>query len=73
MWQRLQERASSSESGKIYNSYDIVGDIAIIKVPNDNMENAKHAAQAIMKLYPERSKQFFCKQALFKATSGLGN
>ena len=40
-----------SEAGKIYNSYDVVGDIAIIKVPNGNIENAAKAAQAIMTLY----------------------
>lgn len=56
MVKRLQERLAIQESGKIYNSYDIVGDIAIIKVPNDNIENATHAAQAIMRLYPRKVK-----------------
>jgi tRNA (guanine37-N1)-methyltransferase len=56
---RVQERLSIQESGKIYNSYDIVGDIAIIKVPNDSMENATHAAHAIMGLYPRKVKTVF--------------
>ena len=59
MVKRLQERLAIQESGKIYNSYDIVGDIAIIKVPNGNMENATRAAHAIMGLYPRKVKTVF--------------
>jgi tRNA (guanine37-N1)-methyltransferase len=59
MHKRLKERLAIQESGKIYNSYDIVGDIAIIKVPNDNMENAAKAAHAIMGLYPRKVKTVF--------------
>lgn len=59
MHKRLKERVAVEERGKIYNSYDIVGDIAIIKVPNDNMENASKAANAIMSLYPRKVKAVF--------------
>jgi tRNA (guanine37-N1)-methyltransferase len=48
---RLKERLTSLSSNKIYNSYDVVGDIAVIKVPNDDFENAKDAAEAIMQVY----------------------
>jgi tRNA (guanine37-N1)-methyltransferase len=56
---RLQERLAIPQTGKIYNSYDIVGDIAIIKVPNDDLETAAKAAQAIMALYPRKLKTVF--------------
>ncbi|MCW4023883.1 MAG: class I SAM-dependent methyltransferase family protein [Candidatus Bathyarchaeota archaeon] len=52
---RLQERANRTlgqgAPSKIYNSYDVVGNIAIIKVPNNNREAADKAARAIMNLY----------------------
>jgi tRNA (guanine37-N1)-methyltransferase len=59
MRQRLKARVNPSESTKVYNSYDLVGDIAVIKVPNDDLENAKKAAEAIMKLYPRKVKSVF--------------
>ena len=59
MRKRLQSRLTSQDAIKIYNSYDVVGDIAIIKVPNDNMENATRAAHAIMGLYPRKVKTVF--------------
>lgn len=59
MRQRLKARVNTSESSKVYNSYDLVGAIAVIKVPNDNEENAKKAAEAIMKLYPHKVKSVF--------------
>ena len=59
MRQRLKPRVNPSESTKIYNSYDLVGDIAVIKVPNDDVENAKKAAEAIMRLYPRKVKSVF--------------
>jgi tRNA (guanine37-N1)-methyltransferase len=59
MRQRLKARVDTADSAKVYNSYDLVGDIAIIKVPNDDAENAKKAAQAIMKLYPRKVKAVF--------------
>jgi tRNA (guanine37-N1)-methyltransferase len=36
---------------KIYNSYDVVGNIAIIKTPDNNREAAQKAAHTIMSLY----------------------
>jgi tRNA (guanine37-N1)-methyltransferase len=59
MRQRLKARVNTSDSAKVYNSYDLVGDIAVIKVPNDDYENAKKAAEAIMKLYPRKVKSVF--------------
>jgi tRNA (guanine37-N1)-methyltransferase len=46
-------------SATVYRSYDIVGDIAIVKVPNDNIENAKKVADEIMRLYPRKVKAVF--------------
>jgi len=34
--------------GKIYNSFDVVGDIAIIRLPDASQSNAQTAATAIM-------------------------
>ncbi|XHH08188.1 MAG: class I SAM-dependent methyltransferase family protein [Candidatus Bathyarchaeia archaeon] len=59
MRQRLKARVETAVSNKIYNSYDLVGDIAVIKVPNDDPENAKKAAEGIMKLYPRKVKTVF--------------
>jgi tRNA (guanine37-N1)-methyltransferase len=59
MRQRLKARVDTADSANVYNSYDLVGDIAVIKVPNDNHENAEKAAQAIMKLYPRKVKAVF--------------
>ncbi|MDR2699630.1 MAG: class I SAM-dependent methyltransferase family protein [Nitrososphaerota archaeon] len=59
MRQGLKARVTNMNSAKIYNSYDIVGDIAIIKVPSDDVENAKNAVEEIMKLYPRRVKAVF--------------
>ncbi len=59
MRQRLKARVNTLDSTKVYNSYDIVGDIAVIKAPNDDAENAKKAAEAIMKLYPRKIKAVF--------------
>jgi tRNA (guanine37-N1)-methyltransferase len=59
MKKKLQTRLSPTENGQIYNSYDIVGDIAIIKVPNGNLETATKAAQAILALYPRKVKTVF--------------
>ncbi len=63
MRQRLKARVNPSESSKVYNSYDLVGDIAVIKVPNDDEENAKKAAEAIMKLYPRKVKSVFMQSS----------
>jgi tRNA (guanine37-N1)-methyltransferase len=59
MRQRLKARVATGESSKVYNSFDIVGDIAVIKVPNHDYENAEKAADAIMKLYPRKVKSVF--------------
>jgi tRNA (guanine37-N1)-methyltransferase len=39
---------SSGEIGKVYNSYDIIGDIAIIRMPCASVDIAQSAAKAIM-------------------------
>jgi tRNA (guanine37-N1)-methyltransferase len=59
MRRRLKARITDIASTKIYNSYDIVGDIAVIKVPSDDAENAKKAAEAIMNIYSRRVKAVF--------------
>jgi tRNA (guanine37-N1)-methyltransferase len=48
---RLQNRLPPEEAGKIYNSYDIVGSIAIIKMPNSDKEIAEEVAKAILSVY----------------------
>lgn len=52
---RLQKRVAENNTqqkvGKVYSSYDVIGDVAIIKVPDNNLEEAKKAAEAIMGLY----------------------
>jgi tRNA (guanine37-N1)-methyltransferase len=55
----LKERVAENGSAKIYDSYDIVGDIVVIKVPFDDVESAKKAAEVIMKIYPRRVKAVF--------------
>jgi len=60
MRRRLKARVTDINSTKIYNSYDLVGDIAIIKTPSDNdVENAKKTAETIMQLYHGRVKTVF--------------
>ncbi|MGD6810032.1 MAG: class I SAM-dependent methyltransferase [Candidatus Bathyarchaeia archaeon] len=59
MRQRLKARVDTAGSAKVYNSYDIVGDIAVIKVPNNDLENAKKAAKEIMTLYPRKINAVF--------------
>lgn len=51
MRKHLQNHLAATEKGKIYNSYDVIGKIAVIKVPNNDLENAKKAAQAILSIY----------------------
>ena len=52
MRRRLKEKLSAHLSREqlscIYNSFDIIGDIAIIKVANDNVANAEAAAKQMM-------------------------
>ena len=47
----LSRVLSSEDLGKVYNSYDIVGKIAIIKLPCASPENAQNIAKAIMKIH----------------------
>lgn len=42
---------SAEDLRKVYNSFDIVGDIAIIKVPCASLANAQTAAKAIMSVH----------------------
>jgi tRNA (guanine37-N1)-methyltransferase len=44
----LSSVLSSEDLGKVHNSFDIVGDIAIIRLPRTSPVNAKTAAEAIM-------------------------
>ena len=44
----LSNVLSPEDIGKIYNSFDIVGDIAIIKLPSTSLAHAQTAAKAIM-------------------------
>ena len=48
---KLSNVYSSAESSLIYNSFDVVGDIAIIKVPDGNIANAEKAASQIMAVH----------------------
>jgi tRNA (guanine37-N1)-methyltransferase len=48
---RLQTRLNPAETCGIYNSYDVVGDIAIIKVPDGKLETAKKASDVVMAVY----------------------
>jgi tRNA (guanine37-N1)-methyltransferase len=68
MRQRLKARVDTAGSEKVYNSYDIVGDIAVIKVPNHDLENAKKAAKEIMTLYPRKINAVF-----MQTSAGQGN
>jgi len=55
----LKARVTNMDSTKIYNSYDIIGDVAIIKTPSGDVESAKKTAEVIMKLYHRRVKTVF--------------
>ena len=48
---KLSATLSAEELKKVYNSFDIVGDIAIIKLPNDNITNAETVANQIMAVH----------------------
>lgn len=49
--EKLSASLSSKEIAKVYTSFDIVGDIAIIKTPNDNDVNAQAVATQIMMVH----------------------
>ncbi len=48
---KLSAAFSSEELNQIYNSFDIIGDIAIIKMPNANPVNAETVANHIMAVH----------------------
>ena len=49
--EKLSSDLSSQDLDQIYNSFDIVGDIAIIKMHNGNNTNAKAVANKIMSIH----------------------
>ncbi len=49
--EKLSANISSEELAHIYNSFDIIGDIAILKVANDDFVNAQAAAKQIMAVH----------------------
>ena len=51
MRKRLRKTLSNVLSSQVYNSFDIVGDIAIIRLPRTSKVNARTAAEAIMNLH----------------------
>ena len=51
MRKRLRKTLSNVPSSQVYNSFDIVGDIAIIRLPRTSKVNARTAAEAIMNLH----------------------
>ena len=48
---KLSTAFSSAELNLIYNSFDIIGDIAIIKVSSGNIVNAEKVANQIMAVH----------------------
>ena len=48
---KLSEAHPKEELGKVYNSFDVIGDIAIIKIPPSNTANAKTIAKQIMEVH----------------------
>ena len=44
----LSGALSSEDIGKVYNSFDVIGDIAIIRLPSPSQKKAETAAHAIM-------------------------
>jgi len=59
MRRRLKARITPVNSANVYNSYDLVGDIAVIKVPKDDITIAKNVADEIMTIYSRRIKAVF--------------
>jgi len=49
--EKLSAHLSEEELSCIYNSFDVIGDIAIIKVANDNVVNAEAVAKQIMAVH----------------------
>jgi len=48
---KLSETLPAETLSKIYNSFDIIGDIAIIKIPPSNIANAEKVAKKIMAVH----------------------
>ncbi|MCL2172817.1 MAG: class I SAM-dependent methyltransferase family protein [Candidatus Bathyarchaeota archaeon] len=59
MRRRLKAQVTTENSVNICNSYDIIGDIAVIKTLNGDVETAKKVADEIMKLYSKKIKAVF--------------
>ena len=49
--EKLSETLPAETLSKIYNSFDIIGDIAIIKIPPSNIANAEKVAKKIMAVH----------------------
>jgi tRNA (guanine37-N1)-methyltransferase len=64
---RLRKTLSNVLSSQVYNSFDIVGDIAIIRLPRTSKVNARTAAEAIMSLHKN------IKTVLLQASPVTGN
>ncbi|MCL2135589.1 MAG: class I SAM-dependent methyltransferase family protein [Candidatus Bathyarchaeota archaeon] len=63
MRRRLKTRVSTEVSVNIYNSYDLIGDIAVIKVPNSDISVAKKIADEILKIYNNKIKAVFLQKS----------
>jgi tRNA (guanine37-N1)-methyltransferase len=64
---RLREtfaRLFPADSASVYNAFDIIGDIAIIKLPNSSMARAEVVAEAVMKRHRN-------VKAVFAQTGGV--
>jgi tRNA (guanine37-N1)-methyltransferase len=48
---KLSETLPAETLSKVYNSFDIIGDIAIIKIPPSNIANAEKVAKKIMAVH----------------------
>ncbi len=49
----LEEELSEEEIGKVYTSYDVLGDIAVIKVPEELEEKEKLIGDCLLKASPQ--------------------
>jgi tRNA (guanine37-N1)-methyltransferase len=49
--EKLSETLPAETLSKIYNSFDVIGDIAIIKIPPSNISNAEKVAKQIMAVH----------------------
>ncbi len=65
--EKLSEAYSTEEYSKIFSSFDVIGDIAIIKIPPSNAANSKTIAKQIMAVHAN------IKTVLTPATSISGD